>query len=425
MAALRKISDRRGGIPVGVEIDEARGAPSQEIRIGSGGVGERRVPLVVVVEVDRDERAVLDLAVVGPVVSEQVTLEAAAVLEDSATARRGRAGGANGCGGEGGVDGERDPLVDVVEVPTASLVGVGGKARAKDGVQLLVVNGGEAGVAAVEFAVGTARVELAEIDGVADGNVVVDAGRAFLVGHERHRTRCGMTELEEILCGQKQFRAVGEDMVEGEVVFVIAVAGVVLPELPLIMAAGENVARLAERAGEEWARPLKSEALRAEVAEIIAELLAGGVLRRLRNHIDHAAGRSAAVDRGTGTLDDLHAVNVARAVAAEAEKTVAKLVRGGETAEVEIAADVEAGEAADVRDIVEEIEDAEVLEKLARHHIDRVRQIDDRRLDAAARHRLRRDVTADGFGADLERREFNRFGGVGARCRRGLREDRA
>ena len=58
-------------------------------------------------------------------------MKAAAVLEDSATARRGRAGGANGCGGEGGVDGERDPLVDVVEVPTAGLVGVGGKARAK------------------------------------------------------------------------------------------------------------------------------------------------------------------------------------------------------------------------------------------------------------------------------------------------------
>ena len=70
MAALRKISDRRGGIPVGVEIDEASGAPSHEIRIGSGGVGERRVPLVVVVEVDRNERAVLDLAVVGPVVGE-------------------------------------------------------------------------------------------------------------------------------------------------------------------------------------------------------------------------------------------------------------------------------------------------------------------------------------------------------------------
>jgi len=54
-------------------------------------------------------------------------------------------------------------------------------------------------------------------------------------------------------------------------------------------------------------------------------------------------GEVRPVDAGVRALDDLDPVDVGLAIAAETVETVAQLRGGGETAEIEPAADVEAG----------------------------------------------------------------------------------
>ncbi len=137
------------------------------------------------------------------------------------------------------------------------------------------------------------------------------------------------------------------------------------------------------------------------------------LLRLQRDEVDHAAGRGAAVNGGHRPADHFDAVDVAQAVATQTVEAVAQLRGGGKTAEIEAAADVDAGQAADVRHVLIEDLDVEVMEELAREIHDAVRQVDDLGVDAAAGHRLGGDVAvAAGFFGDVELREGD---GVAAR----------
>jgi hypothetical protein len=230
--------------------------------------------------------------------------------------------------------------------------------------------------------------------------------------------------LEQVFGGDEEVGGVGESVLDRAVVLVIAVAGVLLVEVPLVVAGGDDVGRPAEGAAADRAGAFKGETFGAVVAVVEGEALAGARLGRLGDHVDHAAGRAAAVDGGVGALDDLHAVDVAGAVAAEAEEAVAELEAGAEAAEVEVAADIEVGEAADVHDVVGEFEDTEVFEEFRREDVHGVGQVDDLGGDAGAGHGLGGRVTAVGVGGDGELGEADNVvagaGGAGrGRGRRG------
>ena len=181
-----------------------------------------------------------------------------------------------------------------------------------------------------------------------------------------------MANLQQVFGREEQIAAVREGVLQGRVILEVAVARVVLTKVALILAERDDVGGLADGVDRHRAGGFEGHALGAIIADIVGEFLGLAVLRRLGNHVDHTAGRRAAVNGGVGALDNFHPVDVARAVAAEAEKAVAELIRGLEAAEVEITADVEAGEAADLDDVVGEFEDAEVFEELTREHVHRV-----------------------------------------------------
>ena len=91
-AAVLQVGAQGGDLIVG-QRERAGGGDEKEGKVGEVGVGGRgvaagRIPAVVVVDVGREESAVLDGAVAGPVVGEDVALDAAAVLADDAARPR-------------------------------------------------------------------------------------------------------------------------------------------------------------------------------------------------------------------------------------------------------------------------------------------------------------------------------------------------
>lgn len=106
--------------------------------------------------------------------------------------------------------------------------------------------------------------------------------------------------------------------------------------------------------------------------------------------------------------------------APESEETIAQLVGGGEATQYKIAADIQAGETADVGDVIGELEETEIFQKFAGHDIDRVRQINDLRFNATAGHGLGYVVTAVCARAHRKWRECDRF--IGGRRGGGLGE---
>ena len=193
-----------------------------------------------------------------------------------------------------------------------------------------------------------------------------------------------MPDLQEVFGGQEEARAVGKVIFDGEVVFLVPVAGILHVELLLEVGGGEDVVGAAERGARHGTGCLQRAALCALVAVVDRKPLTLFCPGLLGDHVHHAAGRGAAIDGGVVSFDDFDAVNVAGTIAAEAEEAVAELGGGTEAAQVEASADVETGEAADLDQVVGELKNAEVLEELAGDDVDGVGQLGDLRAHAAA-----------------------------------------
>jgi hypothetical protein len=248
-----------------------------------------------------------------------------------------------------------------------------------------------------------------------------------------------MPNLQKIFALQRQTRAVLEDMLDRQVIFLVAIHRVRDVETLFIIARGEEGGGLAVAVVVHRAVAFEHETMGVVVAVVSGELIVFPIFRQLGDHVDHTAGRRAAVDRGIGALDDFQAIDVARAVTPEPVEAVPQLRGGAEAAERKAAADVEAGETADLGYVVGELEHRKVLEEFRREDIHGVRKIDDWRADATASHRLGCDVPAITFGGDVElgkrdhvpiarvrRGSGGRSGGRGTRGRRarsGLRAE--
>ena len=364
----------------------------------------------------------LDLAVVGPVMGENIALDTTTVFDDLAF----RGDGATGDGDRGNdtrgrrwgrIDIHGRPAVVLVIVPAASQVVVAGRADTEDVVQALVVICRVAGGSAGEFADRAEGVVAGETFGVTDDLVVGGDRSALLIADERGGRVRGVTDLQQVFGREEQVAAVGECVLHCRVILEVAVAGVVLAKVALILAEGDNVGGLAEGIDRDGPGGFERHALGSVVADVVAEFLRLPILRCLGDHVHHTTGRSASVDGGVGAFDNFHPIDIARAVTAEAEKAVAQLVGGLKTAEVKTTADVESGKAADLNNVIGELEDTEVFEEFAREHVHGVGQIDDLGRDARAGHRLGGCVAAVGVGADGEFRESQHFAiGFGGRC---------
>src|SRR5437868_887059 len=100
-------------------------------------------------------------------------------------------------------------------------------------------------------------------------------------------------------------------MFDRSITFVVAGVRIFAVEAALILAQRENIVGLPELVLEKRSRHL--EFLTADAVGTGGErdLLALGRFRLLRDHVDHAAGTGAAVDRGVRAADDFQAIDVA------------------------------------------------------------------------------------------------------------------
>ena len=241
LTALGEISDGADGIEVRIEDDATGRVPGDDIGIGGASVTARRVPAVIIVQIKRDERAVVDFLVVGLILGEKIGLEAARVFVDATAVRRRAAQGGNRRGGDGRIDAHAAPSRVVIVIPTPSAGIVGGNTRAENGAQLFFVDGRVGNIATVKLSDRAKCVVFAEIEGVADRDVIGGGRGALLVDDQRDSRERGVTQLQEILDRNKNFRAIGEHVVDRQIIFLIPVRGVSLIKVALVMTRREHV----------------------------------------------------------------------------------------------------------------------------------------------------------------------------------------
>src|SRR5699024_11108561 len=140
----------------------------------------RWVPAVIIVEVDRGQRAVLDRAITRPVMGEGVGLYAAAVLHDQAFVGSGASRGRNRWDDAGRtwrrVDRDGPKPSGLVEVPAPRAEITAGMPSSPVFVQSLLVGGGERRIPAILFAVRAVRIVFGQISRVADCHIIVQRG---------------------------------------------------------------------------------------------------------------------------------------------------------------------------------------------------------------------------------------------------------
>ena len=278
VGVLCKISDGADRIEIGIDRHAPGLIPGHDVGVRGGSVADGRIPPVVIVEVEGEQRAMLELAIVGPILGEQVALEGTAVFKNPAPIGRGPALG-KGRHGVGLVDENVAPVSVLVVVIATGRIEIARGANAEDVAELLLQRARERGVVAVQAAVGSVSAVFREIVGVTDGDVVrINGGGgagAFLVDDDRGSGQRRVALLLENLGHERELGAVAEDVIEREKVFLVAGQRPIRLEIPLIVARRQEVIGLAEPARDERAGALEGDALRAIVTVVERQFLIG------------------------------------------------------------------------------------------------------------------------------------------------------